>query len=157
MGNKTFADLGVFNVAFNHAATLTCSRHGIREDNITASKGQPNDVYTVNIFSDKVIMRITCPHITNYQGKLSDINGITVFLPLDGRKETRINFLWCIGEIGIATGAIQKVSEISAFLKFLGVQNSLDKDRARNSIEINGLKYGYITVKNIGCTFYVTK
>ncbi len=154
--DDTFISLNDFNIYFNFAAALTGSGNAIRENNISFSPGAVNDIYQVNLTSN-VGMQISTPHIAEYNGTLSDVNGIILLYVPDGSTDSSMNFLYGIGEIAIATGAISSSSEIVTFLEQLGLMDDIGQTDASNAIEVNGLNYGYTISSVIGYFFYVEK
>ena len=154
--DETFIDLNTFNILFNYAASLTGSGNGIREDNISASLGVVNDIYQVNL-AENVGMQISTPHIENYQGELSDINGILLLYVPDGKNNNSVQFIYAIGEIAIATGAISSSSEILNFLNEIGFSEDSSKSEAEGKKMINGLSYSYTISPYIGYLFTVSK
>ena len=156
LADQTFLDLNTFNLLFNYAAAMTKSGNVITEKNITGTLGEVNDVYQVSLTSNCLI-QITTPHIDNYTGKLSDINGIILFYVPDGKADSSMNFIYGMGEIALATGAIQSTDDIIPFLTELGVTDVLNQKDVSINKTINGLKYSYSNSSVIGFMFTVSK
>ncbi|MCE5342632.1 MAG: hypothetical protein LLF96_03470 [Eubacteriales bacterium] len=153
---ETFIPINDFNIFFNYAAAMTGSGNAIREDNIKMTFGVVNDIYQVNLTSN-LGMQVSAPHVDDYQGELPDVNGIILIYVPDGETDSALRFIYGMGEIAIATGAISSATEITDFLDVLGFTSDSEKTDVSNSIEVNGLKYYYSISPVIGYWFSVSK
>ncbi|HPJ01756.1 MAG TPA: hypothetical protein PKU80_02820 [Candidatus Limiplasma sp.] len=137
-----------FELEFEYAAILTGSGHYITSNNLSVEDGSYSKVYTVS-FDDTLSMLVSVPHETG------EISEAMMLYASDGTTLSALNFIYGIGELAMATGAIDAVEEIWDFLGLLGLLDHME-DGDSNSIIIGQLEYSYMAYTSLGIFFYVT-
>lgn len=137
-----------FEPLFENAAALTGSGHQITSKNLTSSQGTIRNTFSVTL-SSNVIMNICVLNETQETDEIIILGG-------GGDTNESISFLNAIGEVLYSTGAISDMQDVGNVLELLDFFNNL-QDGDENSIEINGIEYGYLVSSVLGCMMFYAR
>lgn len=137
-----------FEPLFENAADLTNSGHQITSKNLTSSQGTIRNTFSV-VLSPNVTMNIFVLNETQETDEIVILGG-------GGDADESLSFLNAIGEILYCTGAISDMQDVGNVLELLDFFDNL-QDGNKNSVEINGIEYGYLVSSVLGCIMFYAK
>ena len=137
-----------FEPLFENAAELTGSGHQITSKNLTSFEGEIRCTFSVTL-STNVVMNI---YVLNETQETDEI----VILGGGGDANESLSFLNAIGEVLYSTGAISDMQDVGDVLELLDFFDNL-QDGDENSIEINGIEYGYLVSSALGCMMFYAR
>lgn len=137
-----------FEPLFEEAASLTSSGHMITSENLTSSKGEVRATFTVAL-STNVAMNISVLNTTQETDEIVILGG-------GGDANESISFLNAISELLYSTGAISDIQKTGNVLNLLEFFENL-KDGDKNSIELNGIEYGYLVSSTLGYMMFYAR
>ena len=144
----TFVDSFNYIAYIVKKADLVDTAHSISVNNIHNSiDGGVNDVLQY-IYNDSELLQLAMPTGTN------DIVQIMCIYSPYGHKDYSADYFWLFGEVCVAAGVIDEVTDVRDLINELDFTNHMN-DGDMNELTKNGMSVGYWVTDGVGYCFYI--